>query len=152
MSTKRRLAAIEEDLASMAGMLQRIEAALVVRDPGTARSAEAFDGLRKTVQAAMRERRAHLAHLVQLSDSLERGATVETIGALATEWCQQAGVQRWGDATRAEYFEIVEGDGPTLEVIRDAWVETSESGEPILLKQGQARRTHSDREASEEQT
>lgn len=131
--------AVRERLDSIYNLVQRIEAALVVRDPGTQRSVEAYEGLRKTVVGAMRARRQHLTQLVTVSEAIDRGATVETLKARLEEWCVQAGLRRWYEPEPAEFFDVIEGDGPFLEVLTGAWVD--DSGEvPVLIKAGTARR------------
>lgn len=119
--------------------LERIDAALVVRDPGNARSVEAYDGLRKQVAASMRERRAHLVQLMQLSDALDRDASKETLAALSEEWCLQTGLRRWTDLGPPEFFETAEGDGQLVEVLAPAWVDVSDPLSPVLIRQGMAR-------------
>lgn len=132
---------INERLDDMHDLLQRIEAALVVRDPGTARSVEAYEGLRKAVVGAMKERRQHLAQLISFSEAIERGASMETLAARVKEWCMEAGLRRWDKPEPIEFFQIIEGDGPRLEVITPAWVDDAGDGSVVLIKQGTARRT-----------
>jgi hypothetical protein len=116
--------------------LRDIDIALIVREPGTARAAEAYEGLRKSVATAARERRQHLAQLVEFVDAIERGATVETLRQRCEQWCIEAGLERRSDVT-PEWFAVVEGEGPVLEVVAPAWVDSA-SGQ--LVKQGTARR------------
>ena len=72
MSKKSQLERIEN-------LLNRLDSAVVVRDPGSARAAEAYDGLRKQITQSGKNHRIHTAHLLSLSDSLERGAGIELI-------------------------------------------------------------------------
>lgn len=116
--------------------LRDIDIALIVREPGTARAAEAYEGLRKGVATAARERRQHLAQLVEFVDAIERGATVETLRHRCEQWCLEAGLERRSDVV-PEWFSVVEGEGPVIEVIDPAWVDGT-SGQ--LVKQGTARR------------
>lgn len=116
--------------------LRDIDIALIVREPGTARAAEAYEGLRKSVATAARERRQHLAQLVEFVDAIERGATVETLRQRCEQWCIEAGLERRSDVM-PEWFAVVEGEGPVLEVVAPAWVDSA-SGQ--LVKQGTARR------------
>lgn len=132
---------INERLDDMHDLLQRIEAALVVRDPGTARSVEAYEGLRKAVVGAMKERRQHLAQLISFTEAIERGASMETLEARAEEWCMEAGLRRWDKPEPVEFFQVIEGDGPQLEVITPAWVDDAGDGSVVLIKRGTARRT-----------
>jgi hypothetical protein len=116
--------------------LRDINIALIVREPGTARAAEAYEGLRKSVATAARERRQHLAQLVEFADAIDRGASVETLRQRCEQWCLEAGLERRSDVV-PEWFSVVEGEGPVLEVMEPAWVDGS-SGQ--LVKQGTARR------------
>lgn len=126
-----------EQLNRIEALLTRVDAALVVRDPGTSRSVEAYEGLRKQVAVASRARRQHVAQLVEIADALDRGATAETIRDRVEEWMMQAGVERRCDPSVLEYFEVVEGNGDGIEVLTPAWVDT-ESGS--LVRAGRARR------------
>ena len=68
-----------ETLSQMKSILDRLDAALIVRDPGSARDAEAFDGLRKSVNQASKNRRIHQAHILSLYESLQHGASIDLI-------------------------------------------------------------------------
>jgi hypothetical protein len=116
--------------------IRDIDVALIVREPGTARAAEAYEGLRRSVATAARERRQHLAQLAEMTDAIERGATVETLRQRCEQWCAEAGLERRSEAV-PEWYAVVEGEGPVLEVIVPAWVDSA-SGQ--LVKQGTARR------------
>lgn len=116
--------------------LSEINIALIVREPGTARAAEAYEGLRKSVATAARERRQHLAQLVEFVDAIDRGATMETLRQRCEQWCVEAGLERRSDKV-PEWFSVVEGEGPVLEVVEPAWIDAT-SGQ--LVKQGTARR------------
>lgn len=136
----RRLDQLQATLDEVATIANRVEVALVVRDPGTARSIEAYEGLRKAVTSAMRERRQHLIQLVQISESLDRGATPESLRDLTNEWCSLAGLVRWDDTSQPDYFQVLEGEGSVLEPISPAWVDTSDPSAPVLIQPGTARR------------
>ncbi|MFN3219825.1 MAG: hypothetical protein ACE367_25335 [Acidimicrobiales bacterium] len=123
-------------LRKIEDLLTRIDTALVVRDPGSARSAEAYEGLRKQVAMAARSRREHLAQLVEMSDAIDRGATVDTLRERVDEWTMQAGLTRLTTVDPIDHFEI-EGSGEVVEVVEPAWID-SESG--ALIRSGRARR------------
>jgi hypothetical protein len=141
-SSKRldRIEALQEQICAlqekMHERIRDIDVALIVREPGTARAAEAYEGLRRSVATAARERRQHLAQLAEMTDAIERGATVETLRQRCEQWCVEAGLERRSDAV-PEWYSVVEGEGPVLEVIVPAWVDSA-SGQ--LVKQGVARR------------
>lgn len=119
------------DQAALAGhteqilmLLNRIEAALVVRDPGNARSAEAYDGLRKQVIAGANERRRMLVMLTQLNGALGAGASSADVHSLVQEWMGQAGLQPISAPVTPEFFDIT-GAGTDLKVLSPAWVDAS---------------------------
>jgi len=126
--------------------LDRIEVALLVRDPGTARSVEAYEGLRKTMVAAAQERTMHLVQLAQLDVALAKTGDISTLRRLVAEWMEQAGLLKLDDPSVREAFEIVEGKGQALEVLAPAYVDSATSR---VIKQGQARATRHDVGAEE---
>lgn len=124
-------------------LLERLDAAVVVRDPGNARSAEAFDGLRKSILVSSKNHRTHLAHLLSLSDSLERGGSIELIRERVNDFLFELGVKRVFEPLHLEMFEIievVEGENDGFEVLEPAIVEQLENGEPSIIRLGKARR------------
>jgi hypothetical protein len=116
--------------------LDRIEVALLVRDPGTARSVEAYEGLRKTMVAAAQERAMHLVQLAQFDVALTKTDDISTLRRLVAEWMEQAGLLTLNDPSVREAFEVVEGKGEALEVLSPAYVDSATSR---VIKQGQAR-------------
>jgi hypothetical protein len=126
-------------------LVDRIEVSLLVRDPGTALSADAYDGLRKAVMTAARERTTHLVQLAELSDAIDRGATIETLKDRAAEWSAQAGLERISSSDNADLFEITGGEGPYLQVEQPAWVDPVAG---VLVKRGLASRTQGDQPTS----
>ena len=135
---------ILEDLAAAVDdldrKLDRIEVAILVRDPGTALSADAYDGLRKQIIAAASDRVAHLAQLAQL-DAIVRttgdGATSD-FRPLVQEWMAQANLVAMSSPDQEDLFEIVGGSGPGLDIIAPAYVDATTRR---LIRQGRARRT-----------
>lgn len=123
-------------------LLERVEASLVVRDPGNSRSAEAFDGLRKSLLQSSKNRRIHVSHLLSLSDSIERGAEYQLIKDRVSDFLSEMGVSRTSDVSRTEFFEVTGGDGPYLECVVPAVVESLDNGEISLVRLGEAVRTH----------
>ena len=136
MISRREFRASQGELKSL---LDRIEVALLVRDPGSAKSAEAYDGLRKTVAASARDRRQHLVQLAELADAIEREATIETLRQRTAEWCAQAGLVRVDEFSDPEWFEITGGEGDVLVVDAPAWVDQAASS---VVKRGLASRAN----------
>ncbi len=117
-------------------LLDRIEVSLLVRDPGTVRSVEAYEGLRKTMVAAAQERTMHLVQLAQFDAALAKTDDIATLRQLITEWMEQAGLVKVNDPAYRDAFEIVEGKGETLDIVIPAYVDSATSR---VIKQGQAR-------------
>lgn len=121
-------------------LLQRLDAAVVVRDPGNARSAEAFDGLRKLMIQSGTSRRSHVAHLLSLSDSIEREAPLELIRDRVNDFLLELGISRSTDVSRTDFFEVIDGEGSGLECVVPAVVERLEDGRVNLVRHGKVRR------------
>jgi hypothetical protein len=146
---KRRLERFEARQEATLEQVGHITAALIVREPGTALSANAYDGLRKQVSIAARDRRQHLARLVELWEAIDAGATTETLRRKCEQWCAEVGLEPVTDPARgpADWFRIVEGDGPEIEVLTPAWADT-EVGH--LVQRGTARRFRAEPEPAPE--
>jgi hypothetical protein len=123
-------------LARMERQLDLIHTALVVRDPGTAVSVEAYEGLRKQVIAGATARQAHVAQLAEFDVALHRGATVEDLRSLATQWLDQAGVTRVEDPAVREAFESTVAQDQEAVVEVPAYVNTVTRQ---LVRQGRLR-------------
>lgn len=106
---------------------EKMEVILMVREPAAGVAAEAYDGLRKQVVAAMTERMAHLQQLVQLDAALTAGAGTDVVGKLVRGFADQASLSRVTDAEHPErnmLFELVEDLGGRPEVLEPAYVDT----------------------------
>lgn len=126
-----------QDLAEVKQLVSSINSALIVREPGTALAAEAYEGLRRQVAQATAERHAHLTQLVRILEALDKGVSAESLQLLVEQWAEQAGLRRWHEPDPAEFFEVMgTGDGP-LEVLQPAWVG---SEPPALVKPGLMKR------------
>lgn len=130
-----------ERIVEIQALLERIDAALIVRDPGTARSADAFDGLRKQINYAAKTRRTHVSHLLALDESIRSGGNLELVTARLTEYLRELGVERLFDVTRVDAFDIVGDPTGDVEVLEPAIVEKEEGGRITVLRIGKARRT-----------
>lgn len=73
-------------------MIKGIETALIVRDPGTALSADAYEGLRRQVVQISSQRRQHISNLLDLVDAVDKGATVETLRLRAADFLAELGL------------------------------------------------------------
>src|ERR1700710_2032479 len=99
MRSSRRIEELEGRVHKLARLVdkvdrsvERIELVTVVREPNTSVSADAYNGLRKQVIAAVSERSAHLNQLAQFDAALRAGATQDALGGLVREWLEQASV------------------------------------------------------------
>ena len=132
-----------ERLRRIEALLERLDSAVVVKDPGSARSADAFEGLRRTIIQNAKSHRVHVAHLIALDESIWSGATIELIRFRVAEYLRELGVERLEDSSVPEAFDIV-GDGQgEFEVLEPAIIERGEDGNFSILKVGKARRTAS---------
>lgn len=125
-------------LAALEGQLERIEGMLLLKDPGAARAAEAYDGLRRQMLVAANERTAHLAHLAQLDAALRAGESTGSLALLVADLLAQAGLVRHHDTATEDAFDVGSGpDGGPLEVLEPAYVD-GHTGR--VVRQGRARR------------
>jgi hypothetical protein len=119
-----RLETLERVVDKVDRSVERIEIVTVVREPNSTVAADAYNGLRKQVIAAVGERNAHLHQLVQFDSALRAGGTVEDLGALVREWLSQASVQVVDDPGLEDAFEVVGPDGgPDRRVVKPAYVD-----------------------------
>ena len=124
-----------ELLTQMERQLDRVYTAILVRDPGTSLSSDAYEGLRKQVIASARARTQHVAQLAEIDVALRRGATNTDLQALVDGWLRQAGVERVEDPRVRDVWESVPSSRD-VEVEIPAYVDT-EVGR--LVHQGRLR-------------
>jgi hypothetical protein len=127
-------------LGRIENLLQRLDAAVVVRDPGSARAAEMYEGLRKQIIQSGKNHRMHLSHLIALQDSIERGADIELIRDRVNDYLIELGIQKTSDTSHIDSFEVVEGEGSNFECIEPAIVEVLDDGSIRTHQLGKARR------------
>lgn len=130
-------------LRDIESLLERIDAAIVVRDLGNARSAEAFDGLRKSILMATKSRRTHISHLVSLDESIRNGGSLDLVKARLAEYLNELGIERLTDLRHLECFDVVGDSEGEIEVLEPAVVERADDGKLIILRVGKAQRTFS---------
>jgi hypothetical protein len=129
---------IRTQLAEIRRLVERIEVALLVRDPGSTRAAEAYDGLRKQILAATAERRAHLVQLAELDAAVRRSPDPEQLRQRLDDWLNQQGIVRRNDPNAdRELFDIAGSDGDGLVVDHPAYVDGKTE---MVIKRGRARR------------
>ena len=131
---------LDERLERIESLLHRLDAAVVVREPGNARSAEAFDGLRKLMIQSGSSQRSHVAHLLSLSDSLDRDAPIELIRDRVSDFLRELGVEKSHDVSKIEWFEITDGEGPGIECLSPAVIQTLSDQSTFIVRKGTGRR------------
>ena len=127
-------------LSRIENLLQRLDAAVVVRDPGSARAADMYEGLRKQIIQSGKNHRMHLSHLIALQDSIERGADIDLIRDRVNDYLNELGIQKTSDTTHIDSFEVIEGEGSNFECIEPAIIELLEDGSIRTHQLGKARR------------
>lgn len=132
---------INERLVQIQALLERVDAALIVRDPGTTRSAEAFDGLRRQIAYAAKARRSHVSHLLALDESIRTGGNLELIEARLTEYLRELGIERSYETALSDAFDIAGDSSGEIEVVEPAVIEREEDGRITVLRVGKAIRT-----------
>ena len=114
-----------QQLATLDERLAGIEGMLLLKDPGAARAADAYEGLRRQIVGSSAERTAHLVHLAQFDAALRAGEPPGALALLATDLLAQAGLERCDDPARPGAFDISPGaEGEDLRVVEPAYVET----------------------------
>jgi len=86
-------------------------------------SADAYEGLRKQVVAAVSARFAHLGQLAELDAALERGASVDDLKALSRQWLEQAGIQVIRSAEDPRLFDNAAGGEADATIQQPAYVD-----------------------------
>ena len=109
--------------------IERIDASLVVRDPGNVRSADAYDGLRKQIAVSAGDRRRLLVLLTELGEAIRRKEDHQSLQARFEEWSSQAGITVLSELN-SEHFDYLETDGGKVEISQPAYVEI-DSGRTI---------------------
>lgn len=123
-------------LSKVEHKLDLVYTALIVRDPGTNMSADAYEGLRKQVVASSTARRQHVAQLADFDVAIKRGASLEDLSNLVSQWLRTAGVERTEDVTLREVWEHIPRSSNGVEVELPAYVDMQTNS---LVRQGRLR-------------
>lgn len=120
-----RLRAVERVLDKIDRSIERIEIVTVVREPNTSLSADAYNGLRKQIIAAVGERNAHIHQLAQFDSALRAGSSPQELSTLVRQWLAQASVEILEDLGVEGAFDLVgPPDATGRRIIRPAYVDT----------------------------
>lgn len=124
---------IEAKVDKVAQHLERVDAMLVVREPGSAYAAEAYEGLRKHVQFASQQQRIYLSTLISLLDDIAAGATLETVNLRIRDRLLESGVREVSNPDLLpEAFDEVD----TTREARPAWVLVPAEGRVNVIRPG----------------
>lgn len=116
---------VEQLVDKLDRRVEKIELVTVIREPNSGLAADAYNGLRKQVVAAVTERNVHLHQLAQFDTAVRGEASTDHLGALVGEWLAQAGVQVVSDPQIQEAFQFVgDADGAHVRVVRPAYVDS----------------------------
>lgn len=132
---------LHERLDRIDNRIELIDRMLLIKDPGASRAPDAYEGLRKQVVASVQERRAHLADLAQIDGALDAGESVDDLRVLMRDLMGRLGLQRASDPSVHECYEVVAGEGDTLDVVAPCYVDSA-TGQ--LIRQGRAHARRSD--------
>jgi hypothetical protein len=127
-----RLSEVERSLDMISRSIERIEVATIVREPSSALSVDAYDGLRRQIVAAAQERTAHLRQLAVFAEAAH--AQAPQLRPVVEEWLTQAGLVRWADPADSRYYDELGGEGEELRVLRHAFVDEV-TGRPVVMGQ-----------------
>jgi hypothetical protein len=134
---------LSQQLDTLMDKLERLDLILMIKEPETVKSADAYDGLRKRVIEAADNRRKHLADLAQIDAALHAGESPTELAMLLDDLCRRTGLQRAADTSIPELFDVVAGEGDRLEALSNAYIDEL-TGQ--IVRAGRAR-AHSDRES-----
>lgn len=119
-----RLSAAEHLLDRIDRKVEGIERITMVREPATGIAADAYDGLRRKVGAALAERAAHLHQLAQFDAARRAEATPEELESLVREWMGESRLEIVLDPDVAGAFtEVGDPKGDHLRVTVPAYVD-----------------------------
>lgn len=129
--------------------LDLLELYLTVREPGTVKSADAYDGLRKLLVSANKGTQVHLAHLATLHRTANTADSLDPVRSKIDELMSQMGLIQISDPSQEDLYQVTGGKGETLVVDVPAYVSLMDDGSSRLVQQGVA---HWDSEGSTQDT
>lgn len=104
--------------------VEGIERVTMVREPGNHKAAEAYDGLRRQIGAALAERHAHLHQLAQFDAARRANATPEQLESLVSEWMGQAQLAVvFAPDVPGAFEEVGDSKGDHIHVLTPAYVD-----------------------------
>lgn len=135
-------------LAEISERLHWLHMALTIRDPGTAKSVEAYDGLRKTLIEANTMTKIYLASLAGLDAAAvstedisivrdKLAETLDTMGIIKIDSIETAARLGIAETDAVNLFDLTGGNGPVLVVDRPAYLMIRD-GESRAISRGSA--------------
>lgn len=118
--------------------LDLLELYLTVRDPGTARAADAYDGLRKLLIRADKGTQVHLAQLATLHRAANSADSLDPIRSKIEEMMSQMGLIPVSDPAQRDLYQVTGGKGDLLVIDVPAYVSLEADGSSRLVQQGAA--------------
>jgi len=129
----------QAELDVIRDLVREINVALVVRDPGSALSAQAYEGLRRQVATAAAEKRLHLVHLARLSSSVE---TESHFSQILEELRNEVGLVEFlvfDSCPQAFILDSSVSEGSQYQVVQPGYGVINEDGSVWVIKQGIAK-------------
>lgn len=120
---------LKKDLVELRHRMDLLDRTLVVANPDSPRSAEVFDGLRKTIIHSLKASQILWASLAQVDQVAADSDDVDMVRAKISELLGQAGVQKlYSYEAQPSAFDRV-GEGPVARVVKPAYVVPGELSE-----------------------
>lgn len=130
----------KKSVAQVEALIARLldERSIATVDVDGSPSAQAYEGLRESVNEGAQSRRVHLAQLTQLDRALRASTTLDGPRMLLADMMEECGLQRVDDASQVDLFQVEDddGEGTTLEVLEPAYVDANTGR---VVRHGRAR-------------
>ena len=121
-------------------LLERIDAGVITKFSDSPRAAEEFAALRKAYLGGARSEHLHAKNLIVLAQSIDEGATTETIRSKTVDLLQLFGVQEITPAQVGEMntqeMQLLFNEVGDSASESSAWVRFDESGPPTVIEKG----------------
>ena len=127
---------LRRQMAELHSMVDQLTTLLIVRDPGNALSADAYDGLRKTISLTARSKRSHISHLLSLKEILDRDDPIELIKERVSDFLSELGVPfRDAHAAAGRLVRLAESKNVSLSGLEDSDFSDADSRLPGEIRQ-----------------
>jgi hypothetical protein len=127
---------LERQLESISNQLELVKTMFTLKDPAVGSSADAYEGLRRTVVLAREDKMARLVDLARVDAAATTKGLTADLGVLLDELLTAAGMQRVASMEDLELFDVFgdPGDGQSMtpQLIAPAYVHL-ETGAVVRL-------------------